>query len=103
MRATHILSFVSESSKSLSDFLNSLTGPSWDLYIKEMRKYVVGRRSAGTSFLVFNEDQIQPIGQVWTFKVKDFDSFTSSCASSRTRGMAHSPSAGVTLVSQQHR
>ena len=80
LRATHILSFVSESSQSLSDFLNSLTGPSWDSYINEMRKYVVGRRSAGTSFLVFNEDQIQPIGQVWTFKVKDFDSFTSSCA-----------------------
>jgi hypothetical protein len=82
MRATHILSFLSKSSQSLSDFLNSLTGPSWDSYIKEMRKYIVDgtRRSAGTSFLVFNEDQIQPIGQVWTFKVKDFDSFTSSCA-----------------------
>ena len=82
MRATHILSFLSKSSQSLSDFLNSLTGPSWDSYFKEMRKYIIEgtRRSAGTSFLVFNEDQIQPIGQVWTFKIKDFDSFTSSCA-----------------------
>ena len=36
--------------------------------------------------LIFGEiiisklSQIQPIGQVWTLKIKDFDSFTSSCA-----------------------
>ena len=43
MRATHILSFLSKSSQSLSDFLNSLTGPSWDSYIKEMRNIDIVR------------------------------------------------------------
>ncbi|MFL2599586.1 MAG: hypothetical protein ACJ0P1_03375 [Flavobacteriaceae bacterium] len=68
-KATHMLGFTSESSKSLADFRNSLQGTDWDLYISKMRKYVESSRaSAGRDLITNGSDTSYPIGQAWVFK-----------------------------------
>ena len=68
-KATHMLGFTSESSKSLADFRNSLKGTNWDLYISKMRKYVESSRaSAGRDLINNGSDTTYPIGQAWIFK-----------------------------------
>jgi hypothetical protein len=75
-KATHIISIVADSSNSLADFRNSLSGSAWDLYLSKMQKNVESvRASAGKGLLSFNLDLEQPIGQAWIFKVKDANNF----------------------------
>ncbi len=74
--ATHIISIVADSSKSLADFRNSLSGNQWDLYVSKMQKNVESvRASAGKGLLSFNPEFEQPVGQAWIFNVKDANSF----------------------------
>ena len=69
-KATHIISITSESSKSLADFRNSLSGSDWDLYISKMNNYVKSSRaSAGKDLYSVGTDNSNPIGQAWVFKV----------------------------------
>ena len=71
-KATHIISIASDSSESLADFRNSLKGSDWDLYISKMSNYVKSSRaSAGKSLITNGSDTQYPIGQVWTFEVKN--------------------------------
>ena len=71
-KATHIISIASDSSESLADFRNSLKGSDWDLYISKMSNYVESSRaSAGKSLITNGSDTQYPIGQVWTFEVKN--------------------------------
>ena len=71
-KATHIISIGSESSESLADFRNSLKGSDWDLYISKMSNYVESSRaSAGKSLITNGSETKYPIGQAWTFKVKN--------------------------------
>ena len=79
--ATHIISIVSDSSKALADFRNSLSGNQWDLYVSKMEKNVENvRASAGKGLLSFNSDLEQPIGQAWVFNVKDANNFVQAFA-----------------------
>lgn len=69
-KETHILSFVSPSSQSLADLRSSLTGKKWDDYIDIVRPLINSARTAvGNASNPQNEDQINPIGQAWCFKV----------------------------------
>ena len=78
-KGTHILSMFSQSAKSLADFRGSLNGPSWELYVSKVRKYIKSsRRSAGVGLLNFNLDKPEPIGQAWVFKVKNQPSFAAA-------------------------
>ena len=91
-KGTHILSMFSQSAKSLADFRGSLNGPSWELYVSKVRKYIKSsRRSAGVGLLNFNLDKPEPIGQAWVFKVKNQPSFAAAFGklmkSSRTPGL----------------
>lgn len=71
---THILSFVSPSSESLSNLRASLTGEAWENYVSVVRPYVDGfRASAGNALLVYKPDEFYGIGQVWGFRVKSKD------------------------------
>jgi hypothetical protein len=71
-KATHIISITSESSKSLADYRNSLKGDDWELYISKMRNYVNSNRASAGKSLITNGSKTQyPIGQDWTFKVKN--------------------------------
>ena len=71
-KATHIISISSESSESLADFRNSLKGSDWDLYISKMSNYVQSSRASAGKSLISNGSETQyPIGQAWTFKVKN--------------------------------
>jgi len=68
-KATHMLGFTSESSKSLADFRNSLQGTDWDLYISKMSNYVESSRaSAGKSLISNGSETNYPIGQAWIFE-----------------------------------
>ena len=74
--ATHIISIVADSSKSLADFRKSLSGNQWDLYVSKMQKNVESvRASAGKGLLSFNTEFEQPVAQAWLFNVKDANSF----------------------------
>ena len=80
-KETHILSFVSPSSKSLADFRSGLSGAKWDAYIAEISKRVISNRHiAGNALVTFNAEKSDPIGQVWIFKSKrkDVQKFASS-------------------------
>ncbi len=78
-KGTHILSMFSTTAKSLANFISSFDGPSRDLYISKIRKYIKSsRRASGVGLLNFNLDKPQPIGQVWVFKVKNQPSFAAS-------------------------
>ena len=69
-KETHILSFVSPSSQSLADLRSSLSGKKWDDYIDIVRPLINSARTAvGNASNPQNEDQINPIGQAWCFKV----------------------------------
>ncbi len=71
-KATHIISITSESSKSLADFRNSLSGSDWDLYLTKMSNYVKNSRaSAGKDLYSVGADNSNPIGQAWVFKVEN--------------------------------
>ena len=71
-KATHIISITSESSKSLADFRNSLSGSDWDLYLSKMSNYVKNSRaSAGKDLYSVGTDNSNPIGQAWVFKVEN--------------------------------
>ena len=71
-KATHVISISSESSKSLADYRNSLKGEDWDLYISKMSNYVKSNRASAGKSLITNDSKTQyPIGQAWTFKVKN--------------------------------
>jgi len=77
-KGTHILSFSSGSSKLLAEFINSMSGPDWDLYALKMHKNIKSSRSfTGNNTQYFsNGSGSQPIGQGWIYKVKDFDNFS---------------------------
>ena len=78
-KETHILSFVSPSSQSLADLRASLSGKNWDDYIDVVRPLINSARTAvGNASNIHNEDQFNPIGQAWCFKVdsKDIPAFT---------------------------
>ena len=82
-KETHILSFVSPSSQSLADLRSSLTGKKWDAYIDVVRPFLNSARTAvGNASNLYNEDQFNPIGQAWCFKVdsKNIPSFTAGFA-----------------------
>ena len=82
-KESHILSFVSPSASALAEIRGSLTGEDWDDYVDIVRPSVESVRAvAGNVSLVYNEDQFNPIGQVWGFKVKskDVPAFTSAFA-----------------------
>ena len=69
-KETHILSFVSPSSQSLADMRASLSGKKWDDYIDVVRPLINSARTAvGNASNLHNEDQFNPIGQAWCFKV----------------------------------
>ena len=71
-KETHILSFVSPSSNSLADFRSSLSGDKWEDYLDIVRPYInSARTSVGTASNLYNEDEFNPIGQAWAFKVKN--------------------------------
>ena len=73
-KATHLLGFTSESSKSLADFRNSLKGTKWDLYISKMNNYVKSVRSAAGRDLITNGSKTNyTIGQAWVFKVNNIN------------------------------
>ena len=73
-KETHILSFVSPSASSLADFRSSLTGDEWDKYLDGLRPYInSARTSAGNASNIYNEEEFNPIGQAWAFKVKNKD------------------------------
>ena len=78
-KESHILSFVSPSASALAEIRGSLTGEEWDDYVDIVRPSVESVRAvAGNVSLVYNEDQFNPIGQAWCFKVdsKDIPAFT---------------------------
>ena len=69
-KATHMLSMFSPSSKSLSNFRNSLEGDKWDTYTSGMRGKIKSIRAvAGNVLSHVNLDKVGPIGQAWIFKV----------------------------------
>ena len=71
-KATHIISITSESSESLANFRNSLKGDDWDLYISKMNNYIKSSRASAGKDLITNGSETQyPIGQAWTFEVKN--------------------------------
>ena len=71
---THILSFLSPSSESLANFLSTLSGSKWENYVEKVRPYVDSvRRSAGIVTKAYNQEDVDPIGQAWLFKVKSKD------------------------------
>ena len=71
---THILSFLSPSSESLANFLSTLSGSKWENYVEKVRPYVDNvRRSAGIVTKAYNQEDVDPIGQAWLFKVKSKD------------------------------
>ena len=71
-KETHILSFVSSSSNLLAEFRSSLSGDAWDKYIDGVRPYInSARTSAGNASNIYNEEEFNPIGQAWAFKVKN--------------------------------
>ena len=71
-KATHVISISSESSKSLANYRNSLKGEDWELYISKMSNYVKSNRASAGKSLITNDSETQyPIGQAWTFKVKN--------------------------------
>jgi len=71
-KATHVISISRESSESLADYRNSLKGEDWDLYISKMSNYVKSNRASAGKSLITNDSKTQyPIGQAWTFKVKN--------------------------------
>ena len=71
---THILSFLSPSSESLANFLSTLSGSEWENYVEKVRPYVDNvRRSAGVVTKAYNQEDVDPIGQAWLFKVKSND------------------------------
>ena len=73
-KETHILSFVSPTSSGLAEIRGSLTGDEWDDYVDIVRPSVESVRAvAGTASMLYNEDQFNPIGQAWCFKVKSKD------------------------------
>ena len=78
-KGTHILSMFSTTAKSLANFISSFDGPSRELYISKIRKYIKSsRRSSGVGLLNYNLDNPQPIGQVFVFKVKNQPGFAAS-------------------------
>ena len=80
-KESHILSFVSQTSSPLAKIRWSFTGKEWDDYVNIVRPSVESVRAvAGNVSLVYNEDQFNPIGQVWGFKVKskDIPAFTNA-------------------------
>ena len=71
---THILSFLSPSSASLAAFLSTLSGSKWENYVNKVRPLVDSvRRSAGVVTKAYNQEDVDPIGQAWLFKVKSKD------------------------------
>jgi hypothetical protein len=71
---THILSFLSPSSESLANFLSTLSGSKWENYVGKVRPYIDNvRRSAGIVTKSYNQEDVDPIGQAWLFKVKSKD------------------------------
>ena len=69
-----ILSFLSPSSESLANFLSTLSGSKWENYVEKVRPYVDSvRRSAGIVTKAYNQEDVDPIGQAWLFKVKSKD------------------------------
>ena len=71
---THILSFVSPSSESLANLRGSLTGRKWENYLEVVRPFIDSvRSSAGVAMMTYNEEQVNPIGQAWCFKIKSKD------------------------------
>jgi len=73
-KETHILSFVSPSSKSLADFRSSLSGDKWEEYLDVVRPYInSARTSVGNASNLYNEEEFNPIGQAWAFKVKNIN------------------------------
>lgn len=78
---THILSFVSPSSESLANLRGSLNGRKWENYLEVVRPFIDKvRSSAGVAMMTYNEEQVNPIGQAWCFKIKskDFPVFSSA-------------------------
>ena len=68
---THILSFVSPSSQSLANLRASLSGEKWENYLDIVRPYVDDVRAvAGNVIFAYKQEQINPIGQAWVFKIK---------------------------------
>ncbi|RCT55538.1 hypothetical protein [Winogradskyella sp. KYW1333] len=68
---THILSFVSPSSETLAELRTSLNGGEWEDYLDLVRPYVKQvRASAGNVITAYNQDEFNPIGQAWIFKIK---------------------------------
>ena len=56
-----------------------LSGKNWDDYIDIVRPLINSARTAvGNASNIYNEDQFNPIGQAWCFKVesKDIPAFT---------------------------
>ena len=73
-KETHILSFVSSSASSLADFRSSLSGDEGEKYLDGLRPYInSARTSAGNASNIYNEEEFNPIGQAWAFKVKNKD------------------------------
>ena len=73
-KATHIISFSSESSKSLANFRSSLKGSKWNLYLSKMSSYIKSSRAnAGRSLVNNGSKSSYPIGQAWVFKIKNKD------------------------------
>lgn len=80
-KVTHMLSFASVSSESLSSFRGDLSGDSWEKYLSGMEKLVTSARTtAGNALAVTSPEKSFPIGQVWIFntKRKDIPAFTDS-------------------------
>ena len=70
-KETHILSFVSPSSNSLANLRSSLSGDNWENYLDIVRPYInTARTAAGNASLTYNQEEMNPIGQAWVFKVK---------------------------------
>ena len=73
-KETHILSFVSPTSSGLAEIRGALSGDEWDDYVDIVRPSVESVRAVvGTASMLYNEDQFNPIGQAWCFKVKSKD------------------------------
>jgi hypothetical protein len=69
-KGTHILNMFSNSSESLANFRNSLTGEKWELYTSGLRNKIESVRAvAGNALAYTNIDKVGPIGQAWLFKV----------------------------------
>lgn len=73
-KATHVLSFYSESSKSLADFRGSLKGAAWSTYTTKMSNIMKSYRTTAGKDLYAKNTEVQfPIGQAWNFNVKSYD------------------------------